>query len=650
MDDISIIIITVSTVTTIIITTIFVTTIYRNFNFNQLKDEQGFKVNNDSVESNQDFDYKQLKFERGFKFNNNSIESADNQAFEIDIDQIKLDRSVSISTNSSKCEFSCDVSCKRSLMLEASIKSALDWFSASLGISRKTSEHEHEHHKQLIKHSHDMYTRAELKNLCFSPTKNYIKDIEDAVKDTYTTNDKIQNLRKVSEKYGHFYARHLFIGGAIIKDIEYTECLNDNSISGSTGAQVGIGPSLPNNSLHAQIGVDIARENVNNKNFSNSNRKQKVRIIGGNELLYDDQNPSTLNPWIESLKNPITWKIIGYKKFYALFELLDEELQKKVLKALAGVDDIKFNGKPNDYKPSVYSLSQHISEINNIDECQIFASIVSEKDHVFSLYVDYEEQDITRPLIVVHHIQWNKPKGWKKFNKSPNNFYKAILGWIIVGLPTSFDFKLNQHPLTLRSGKYQASASKNFRIVEIPNCRASDLNETCILGTCELKATIQPIQHATSRPIAHDPYESKIIIGTHFNHCNKSACLFAYDIKDGNDGKELVYNDNVAILQNIAVDGINSSQNRDYGQMYVKWEKSDEKISYGKNIETSPVFDLEHPVLVNQLFDKCDNCQYHGFVNIINSDKVNKVIYGTLNSIPLTSCNERIAFLSIKKI
>ncbi|RIB24329.1 hypothetical protein C2G38_693623 [Gigaspora rosea] len=242
MGDISIIIIiTVSTVTTIIITTIFVTTIYRNFNFNQLKDEQEFKVKNNSVESNQDFDYKQLKeqlkVERGFKLNNNSIESADNQAFEIDIDQIKLDRLVSTRTNSSKCEFSCDVSCKRSLMLEASIKSASDWFSASLGLSRKTSEHEHKHHKQLIEHSQDMHIRAELKNLCFSPTKNYIKDIEDAVKDTYTTNEKIQNLRKVSEKYGHFYARHLFIGGAIIKDIESTEYLitGENSISRSTG-------------------------------------------------------------------------------------------------------------------------------------------------------------------------------------------------------------------------------------------------------------------------------------------------------------------------------------------------------------------------------------------------------------------------------
>lgn len=634
-------IIIVITVVTIIIF------ICRNFNLNQLKNERD---NNNSIENNHDFNLNQLKDERGFKLNDNSIESADNQGFEIYISNIKLVQPTVFKTchSKKKCELSCDDSCKRSLILETNIKAVSDWFSASFGLSRKTSKQEHRNNKQSTEHSYHAYIKAKLdiQNTCIGPTKSYIKDIEDAVKDTLTTNEKIQNLRKVSEKYGHFYAHHLFIGGAIIEDIESTEYLitDENSKSRSTGAQVGIGTSLLNNNLHAQVGADIARENVNKKKFSNSNRKQEVRIIGGNDDLYDDQDPSNLNPWRESLKKPNTWKVIGYDRIYPLFELLDEKLQEKVLKALGprilkyGVDGINFNGDPNKYKPNVYYLFNHIREIKNIHKCQIFASIVSTKDDVFSLYVDHENKDASHPVIVVHRIQWKKSKTYCQA--------KAKLCWIIVGLPTSFDFK-NQPPLSFRSGTHSAFENNHFGIEKITDYKFLDFNKTCILATCVLTATeTDPTEadptapHATAYAIKYDPQDSKFVIGAHFTPCNKSACLFAYDINE-KKGNPFVYNNEILQRMSLhfcAVDENNCSQRIGYGQINVEWEKKLWKnISYGKAIgktETFPILtDVNRPILVNQLFDNCDNCQYHGFVNINNSDKVNfdKVIYGPLD-------------------
>ncbi|CAG8500417.1 27546_t:CDS:2 [Dentiscutata erythropus] len=613
------------------------------------------KIKNNSIESNQDFNLNQLKEEKGFKLNENSIESANNQAFEIDISKTKLVQSTIARTYYSKCELSCDVSCKRSLILETSIEAALDWFSASLGLSRKTSKQKHEYYMQSTEHLHNVYIRAELtiQNSCISPNESYVRDIENAVKDTYTTNDKIQNLRQVSEKYGHFYAHSLFIGGAIIKDIEHTESLSENSTSKSTRAQVDIGPNLPNNTLRARVDVDITRENVNNMKFSNSNKEQNVRTIGGDELSYDDQDPSTLKPWIESLRKPITWKIIGYKKIYPLFELLDEELQKKVLKALgprilkSGIEVARFNGDPGEFKPHICNLTSQIYEIKNIDQCQIFASIVSkEEDNVFSLHVDFEDRNPMLPVIVVHHIQWNDSR-IKKFLKKIKNYYEAKLCWIIVGVPTSFDFEQIHHPLTLASGTYSASESENLCIVEIPNCESLNFNQTCVLCTCKLEATktIQLTQPPPVQQIKYNPQDSKIVVGTHFTPCNKSACLFAYNFE-----KNFVYDETILQKMSLffcAVDGKNSSQMHNYGQMCVEWHKSG-NVYCGKNTEDKKTLSmltdsLERPILVNQLFDNCSNCQHHGFININNSGKI---IYGQLNKKQLKIAN-RIAFLSV---
>ncbi|KAF0561970.1 hypothetical protein F8M41_014562 [Gigaspora margarita] len=125
-------------------------------------------------------------------------------------------------------------------------------------------------------------------------------------------------------------------------------------------------------------------------------------IIGGTDYFYGK------NSWIQSLNDATKWKITGYEDVYSLFELLD------------------------------YGLKQKVLSIISINECNILASIVSVRNNVFSLHVDYMDGNKNRPVIVIHHIQGENPRF--------KNEIKIKLGWIIFGPPTNIGFSI-QYPL-----------------------------------------------------------------------------------------------------------------------------------------------------------------------------------------------------------
>ncbi|CAG8750965.1 14433_t:CDS:2, partial [Gigaspora rosea] len=186
------------------------------------------------------------------------------------------------------------------------------------------------------------------------------------------------------------------------------------------------------------VGQDINVKNMQNFHNDNTDVSTSINVIGGNKTKYSEDN---IKSWDESES---TWKIIGYNEIYPLFELLEEDLQKKVLSALghrilkAGTKDVNFDLKEN--SPYIHNLSPHIKEIGgNVHSYQIFASIMSKCDKIlFSAHIDYLNKDKNIPVIVVHNIE--------KENSSSTTHCSIKLGWIIVGPLTNFDFKV-QFPL-----------------------------------------------------------------------------------------------------------------------------------------------------------------------------------------------------------
>ncbi|CAG8498529.1 16671_t:CDS:2 [Dentiscutata heterogama] len=174
----------------------------------------------------------------------------------------------------------------------------------------------------------------------------------------------------------------------------------------------------------------------------------------------------------------------------------------------AKVDEIPFNIREYEkYKKPLIHKLLITNKMIDMSECNIHASIVSEKNNIFSLHVEYIGGNKNRPVIVIHQIQGEKAKWFS----NQNNRVKIKLGWVIIGPPTNFGFSI-QYPLALKSGKYRVLEAKDYHIIN--NCG--------MFGTCALEANnIAPqaknrsdTRTATYRKI-NNPKESSYVIGNY---------------------------------------------------------------------------------------------------------------------------------------
>ncbi|CAG8721579.1 28142_t:CDS:2 [Racocetra persica] len=547
-----------------------------------------------------EYDLTQLKFEKGFKFNK------DNSQHEIVYE----------------CNHETTAECKRSLIFDVNLSAAFpEWISVSIKLSHENSNQMLKLHMANTRHSCERTIRGVISilNENIIVEKKFIEDVENVVNDTIN-DDKISKLYEISEKYGHFYARRLILGGTIIRNKEYTKnsgvflksefMSSEKTNTKTTNVQGGVGIA---SILKPEF--NVVNDNKDMDNNYNSKTNCLETIIGGTENFQDK------DLWRKSLNDETKWKIIGYEGVYSLFELLDNELKKKVLNVMghqileAKIDDISFNTKKyeKDKKPYIY---KELPKIKNISECNILASIMSKEYNVFSLHMDYMSGDKNRPVIVIHHIQGEK-------TLIPHNKVKEVkikLGWIIVGPQTSFDFS-TKYPQIFKSKKYKLLKDK------VPIIS----NDDGMFGTCVLEATnITQVENSSDKetdafPIEHDPSKLSLVTGNYLKRketvCQVLAQWFVYDIKK----KEPVTNEDVLkrlSFYSCVFDKTNSHQ------VKIKWKNgSNKKILYStEEIKISN----DSLILVNQIFnhDDCKDFQPLGFINIISD----KIFYGSLNS------------------
>ncbi|CAG8692339.1 24375_t:CDS:2 [Dentiscutata erythropus] len=511
-----------------------------------------------------EFDLTYLRFEKGFRINkDSSITSASVQAFNINFEKIRIEKRRLLREGIHECKHEITAECKRSLIFDAKFLAAYsEWLSAPIGLSHENSGQTLKQHMKYTKHLYERVIRGVInldKNII--ATKNFFEDVENVMNNTSHDNEN-DKLCEISEKYGHFYARSLILGGAIIKDEENTKISVENSKAKTANVQVGAG----------------------------------ITNVFKSEVNYNK---------IQSLNDATKWKIIGYEEVYSLFELLDEELKERVLSMMghqileAIVDEILFEIKKyeNTKKPYIHRMLI-TSHTQNLSEYNILASIVSEKNNVFSLHVDYMGGNKNRPVIVVHHIQGEKTMMSFKVKE-----VKIKLGWIIIGPPTGFDFSI-QYPLIFKSGKYRPLETEDNHMI----------NNHCMFSTCVLEPD-------TYNLINYDPKDSTFAIGNYLTRYQ------GY------------------VRQEFIVDTTNSRLINDFfGEMKFNWIKGKNKdILYSREeIKISK----NNLVLVNQIFDHNDyKDRQPGFVNIISD----KICYGSLNSTQL-NINESdgsIVYLSI---
>ncbi|CAG8528989.1 17765_t:CDS:2 [Racocetra fulgida] len=371
------------------------------------------------------YDWTQLimKCEYGFTFdeNNKFIKDASESAFKINVNEIqKLDLVNKYFEEEKECNHKLEAFCERNLISGGSVSAKSLWLSISFGLSQECSKQMLSNREEFTKYSHQKWKKAIviLQKSCISLTENFIKAVKDALAMS-TDNKKLKSLREISKKYGQFYARSFAFGGAIVKEKTYT---NESSKTKKTDLNSKIGLSAQD-VAEANVNLNIARRTNNNRKAFNSESIVKIRVVGGIIEKYDSQDNS-IKPWSDSLEDHTTWDIIDYDEIGLIFELLDDGLQKQVFDVLAHVDKIKFD--VSKLKPFIYPLSSYIEELGEIKikECKIFASIMGEDKSVFSLHVNYVDDET--PEIIVHLIQHKT----KKKSLTPK------LCWIIVDIIT----------------------------------------------------------------------------------------------------------------------------------------------------------------------------------------------------------------------
>ncbi|CAG8751407.1 9226_t:CDS:2 [Cetraspora pellucida] len=165
-------------------------------------------IDKDSTE----FDLLQLTNEKGFKFDEGgSIEYAEDEAFKIDINKITKfwNPRCNRRDKTYKCKHSPNADCKRGLIIDEKFSDALEWSCNSLKLSQINS-------KQSTMHSCVWRPKKEITISGISATNEFIKDAKAVLKNN--EKDIIKQLRNLSERYGHFYAHRLILGGAIVKN------------------------------------------------------------------------------------------------------------------------------------------------------------------------------------------------------------------------------------------------------------------------------------------------------------------------------------------------------------------------------------------------------------------------------------------------
>ncbi|CAG8811098.1 35318_t:CDS:2 [Gigaspora margarita] len=549
------------------------------------------------------------KCDRGFKFDENkSIISAPYKAFKIKTDKNELIELRLINNEISfmkECKHELDIFCNKNLILGGKIKIGLPWLSIFFGISHDNVKQKLKKFKKSIKYSQEIWEKAEIifSKSCIEPTDDLIKDVNDALgKDT--TKMKLDALRKISEKYGSFYACRLIFGKAKVKVVKHAEN-SDESLNASS----------------TEVQSEVRHTIIANADLNATYRTQ-------NESRSFDSYSTLDAKEIGNLENYTTWAIIGYDEIKLIFDLLDDGLRKNVLDVLGHrILSSGFVYLESDFensRPCTYRLETSQTKIEDIRGYQIFASIMNNNEEdTFSLHVNYIDE--YTPEIIVHLIP--------------------------LGQPKDFDFDMADYPVILRSYKYSNFNNMNNSIKisfsDIPNFikEIRKFHETCILSTCVLESSTENNRY---------PLGTSIVIGTHLSLSNNSACLFTYNFDGNNHIDQNILRRRSLHICAVDVDFSNETS----GQVDIKWHKNDNaKISYGVEDPIKKIF-LENGkknneeegnlILINQILNCSQECKYHGSINLY----LEKIIYGPFNSLCMdrNDCVGKIAYLKIKPI
>ncbi|CAG8635139.1 1066_t:CDS:2, partial [Dentiscutata heterogama] len=224
--------------------------------------------------------------------------------------------------------------------------------------------------------------------------------VNSALVNDHSRNKKLKELERILKIYGHFYASEVIFGGAIIE--------NYNNISKQTKDSSSLGIKVVGNFelIHAEGGYESNDTTSKTVDIT----KEMLAIIGGDEVHFVKNDPEAIKKWRNSFNNSKNWRIISYK-IRPIFDLLDNELKNKVLEAL-GEQILKVGTITHHAELECSNLSPIVIDswsngifedvTSNPLQCQILASIMNKDNRIYSLRIEYVDEDT--PVFVIHYL------------------------------------------------------------------------------------------------------------------------------------------------------------------------------------------------------------------------------------------------------
>ncbi|CAG8442407.1 15469_t:CDS:2 [Dentiscutata heterogama] len=337
----------------------------------------------------------------GFTYEKEHIKFAYSQAFTINVTKINpIFNPLYSGKMELKCEQKFDSLFKECLIVNGEIAATsplpyLPYLSLFAGISYKQANELYKSRHETTRYLCDIICQAKLsldkKTIILN--KDFINEIKSALNDEYTNDMKINELRKVFRKYGHFYASEVIYGGAIIVNFKNTNTKRNDSEKAGIGVKTGANMGAITSTL--TVRDDFQRITSELLDIS----KKKLTIVGGNEAFYIEDNNEAIRSWRNSVNNSKYWRIISYN-IRPIIDLLDVNLKNQILEIFgkkilrAGITthtiDLRYLSKEPIIVDDLSNIFRELT--SNPSQCQIFASIMNQDDHIYSLRVDYADE------------------------------------------------------------------------------------------------------------------------------------------------------------------------------------------------------------------------------------------------------------------
>ncbi|CAG8495116.1 23567_t:CDS:2 [Gigaspora margarita] len=302
------------------------------------------------------------------------------------------------------------------------------------------------------------------------PTKEFIDAIENTLEEHKTEIEKLNAIEALWEEFGLF-------------------C---NEISTESNKRL-VSASMQDFSLSYKSEKDSSM-------FMNENRNNYLVIDGDDTIKPGINDSKSQERWFETLHSYDKWKPINYSEVIWVYDLLDDKLRERLLKAfgqdvlLHGTDEVKFDN--NDVKKS------KIIEIKNVPpnmaNNQIYATVYETNcEEVFSVHVVYYR--VANPILVIKCIKTKKER--ESLSKVKFNYIVKV-AWMIVGFRIDFNFKPS-FKLKLKSCTEEVKQKKLPEEFKFPRDKLY-----CLLGTCAFRYY--------DEDDSDEDIESAIIAGLHF--------------------------------------------------------------------------------------------------------------------------------------